>query len=193
MKTVVCLGDSITNNQREPSYVNYWQDMCNYKYGQDTYHLIASGVNGETAYDAYDRIDTDVLSYHPDIVTLMYGHNDLNHSIHPRSFQFHLEKLIYACKDKSVNQIWLLTPNQVNHPLIAPAYTSYLNAIKEVAYMTQTVFIDIWKIYNDQDLDEIYTYTFDYEATYGRDYLHPNELGHKLIAKRLMSQLKKTK
>jgi isoamyl acetate esterase len=181
---IVCLGDSVTNNQDQPSYVNYWQELTDHKYGSGQVEVIAAGLNGETSYDGYFRLKEDVFSHRPDLVTIMYGHNDINLSISPRVFQYHMERLVAACRDQQLNHVWILTPNKVNHPLIMPVYEPYLSALKGLSQMTGAALINFWKLFADEDLSRLYP---------ALDYLHPNQTGHRLMAERLMKQFKKLK
>lgn len=190
-RTIVCLGDSITNNQDDPSYVNYWQELCDQTWGPKTVKIIATGVNGETAYDAIQRLEMDVFVHHPDLVTILYGHNELSQSISPKVYMYHLEQIIRACRKHGIPVIWLLTPNQIAHPLIASSYQLYRKALEYLAISSKTKLVDLWKIFDGLNLDQIYTYTYNNQESMERDYLHPNENGHRLMAQKLFETLQK--
>lgn len=178
MFTIVCLGDSITCNLDSPSYVNYWQTMLDQQYGPGKISLISAGINGDTAAGASYRLSSDVLAHHPDLVTIMFGHNDLHQGYTPADFHQSLTQIINQLQP---TPLWLLTPNQPSDPAIARLYLPFLQVIQSLSHPPEITFIDLWPLFNDQDLQAIYPYP--------QDYLHPSALGHRLLAHHLFSQL----
>jgi lysophospholipase L1-like esterase len=186
---IVCLGDSITCDWESPTYVNYWQALCDAQLGPNTIKIINAGINGETSQDGYYRLDNDVIAHQPDLVTVMFGHNEVHGSCQPLDLYHYLDKIVAKLMHHSISHIWLLTPNRIADEAIAKKYKDFLASIKEVAQERQLPIIDFWSRMKPLNLDEIYTHQFDYAGLTGRDYLHPNEIGHRFMAKILFEKL----
>lgn len=194
IKTIVCLGDSITCNWADPSYVNFWQGLFEEK-AQEV-KVIAAGINGETAQDGYYRLDRDVVVHKPDVVTIMFGHNDADpaRNISPVLFANYLRKTINYLKHTTDAEIWLLTPNQLGDSQYNKIYEPYLQMIEQAAKDKQVYFVDLFHAFQSENLDLIFTYKIEstYIRTAGKDWIHPNEKGQKILAKRLMEEYEKT-
>lgn len=186
MSTIVCLGDSITCEWDKPKYPTFWQKLLDKKYGQGKIKVISAGVNGETAQDGYYRLNTDVLPHHPDLVTIMFGHNDVYLKVPPKIFERYLDIIIGALRQYQIKDIWLLSPNQPDEPSLLTQYQPYLQVLKLVAQAYNVPYLDLWSAFNDHPSNTIYTQTFDTIGLSGHDYIHPNPLGHQLIAESLM-------
>lgn len=189
---IVCLGDSITDNRDSSegkSYVDYWQKLIDKS--EQNHQLINAGVNGETMQDGYYRLERDVIIHQPDLVTIMFGHNDLGRGLAVDHYESYLNLTIQKVLHQLPKvKIWVMTPNKVADPHQQSKYKPLLERLRQPD--PRFTFIDIWKAFDDQDLDSIYTYQFDYNGLTGRDWIHPNSKGHRLIAKTLMTRLNET-
>ena len=189
---IVCLGDSITDNRDSSngkSYVDYWQELID-QAGQQ-HQLINAGVNGETAQDGYYRLNSDVLPHQPDLVTIMFGHNELGRGLSVDHFESYLNLLIQKLtKTLPHTKVWILTPNKVADPHQQSRYKPLLARLRVPD--PRFTLIDIWQAFEGQDLDSIYSYQYDYNGLTGQDWLHPNAHGHRLIAKTLATRLNET-
>jgi lysophospholipase L1-like esterase len=186
MKTIVCLGDSITDNRIDPTYVTYWQQLCNERYGEHAIRIINAGVCGETAFDGLQRIDQDVKPYQPDLVTVCFGHNEVYQGVSTDHFARSMQAIVERVKMDSCS-VWIMTPNQIVDQEISKSYQEYLTALHELASVAHCPLIDLWRVFAGHNLNSIFTYSF--EGGGGNDYLHPNEHGHRLIAQQLMMKL----
>lgn len=189
MKTIVCLGDSITDNSNTESYVNYWQRLCDAAYGKAVVTIYGAGVNGETAADGLQRLERDVFRYHPDLVTVCFGHNEVHLGVSVVDYRQALEQIIGDVTRVGAT-VWLLTPTQITDQAMVKRYIPYLDCLKEIAAKRGCPLLDLWSIFKGYALDTIFTYTFDYDGLRGHDYVHPNEVGAAIIAKRLMLELR---
>jgi lysophospholipase L1-like esterase len=70
MKTLVCFGDSITQGTIGDAYVRHIAAELPHV------HVINAGIDGDTTFNLLQRLDTDVLRHHPDVVMIMVGLND---------------------------------------------------------------------------------------------------------------------
>lgn len=184
--TIVCLGNSITCNGNEPTYTDFWQEMLEKKFGKGKFTIINSGVNGETAQDGYYRLEKDVITYNPHLVTIMFGHNEILGGTSAWDYARYLGLICHKLQKETPAKIWLLTPNKVHDPKEDRKYQLYLKALKDLAKEKRIEVIDVYKAFEDQDLNEIYTFRLEYGNLVGRDWVHPNQKGQKLIAQTLM-------
>lgn len=188
--TVVCLGDSITCDWYAPSYVNLLQEISDERLGKGKVKLVNAGINGETAQDGYYRLERDVLVHAPDLVTVMFGHNELHTEEKPEVFAKYMRKIVAKLQYAKVRKIWVMTPNQVLGKENQDKYKNYLDLLKLDEDRMEFVLVDVWnEAFKGEKLDEIYTYEFDYEGLSRVDYVHPNEKGQRLIAKYLWERL----
>lgn len=189
---IVCLGDSITCNWNEKSYVDYWQQLFDKQ--KESVNVIGAGINGETAQDGYYRLDRDVITYQPDLVTIMFGHNDADppRNISPVLFANYLRKIVNYLQHNSNANIWLLTPNQLGDEQYNQRYEPYVKMIKQACTDKKVHFVDLFTVFSDQNLDEIFTYSIasSYIRGSGKDWIHPNQRGQELIAQKLLIEFK---
>ncbi len=192
-KKIVCLGDSITCNWYKPSYVNVLQEMATEQFPTDQTEFVAAGINGEIAQDAYYRLDRDVVAHSPDLVTIMLGHNDadINRNTSPVLFANYIRKIINYLQHVSKAHLLLVSPQQVGSSELALRYQPYLEQLKLAATDKKLQYVSLWEVFAEHDLTSIYTGTIN--STYlhgsGPDYVHPNELGQKRIADKLLTRL----
>lgn len=71
MKTVVCLGASITAAKGSFN----WIEELSHRYQNKDFKFYNFGVGGDLAYNVLQRLP-DALSLHPDNIVIIVGHND---------------------------------------------------------------------------------------------------------------------
>ena len=90
--TIAFLGDSVTQGCFETyltspttmetvfdyksAYSTRLREILNLLYPSVQVNIINSGVSGDRAFKGIERLERDVLSYHPDLVVVAYGLND---------------------------------------------------------------------------------------------------------------------
>jgi lysophospholipase L1-like esterase len=70
MKKLVCFGDSITQGTIGDAYVRHIAAQMQHL------EVINAGIDGDTTYNLFQRLDTAVLQHNPDAVLIMVGLND---------------------------------------------------------------------------------------------------------------------
>lgn len=116
--TIVAFGDSVTHGAVGPDEIDYdsvyWNrlrrklnDVRNYM----PVNVINSGIGGITASASVDRLERDVFSYHPDLVIVCFGLNDVNGSL--EEYLSSLERIFEECNKREVETVFL-TPNMLN-------------------------------------------------------------------------------
>ncbi|MDQ2997913.1 MAG: SGNH/GDSL hydrolase family protein [Chloroflexota bacterium] len=71
-KTLVCFGDSLTEGVIGASYVDILRARL-----PAAIRVINAGINGDTTINLLRRFERDVMPYHPDLVVILVGLNDL--------------------------------------------------------------------------------------------------------------------
>ncbi len=84
MKTIVFLGDSLTEGKIGASYVERIQKAL----GPEI-RIINAGINGDTSQHLLRRLQTDVIAHKPDIVVVQVGLNDMGTANPSRSYRFY--------------------------------------------------------------------------------------------------------
>jgi len=90
--TIALIGDSVTQGcfecytddkgdlqtvfDYESSYGNRLRGMLNTLYPNVPFHIINAGISGDSAPGGLQRLERDVLSYHPDLVVVGFALND---------------------------------------------------------------------------------------------------------------------
>jgi lysophospholipase L1-like esterase len=72
-KTLICFGDSLTEGVIGASYVDILRDHL-----PAAIRVINAGINGDTTLNLLRRFKRDVIPYHPDLVVIHVGLNDLS-------------------------------------------------------------------------------------------------------------------
>lgn len=128
MKTIVCLGDSITygydNNSKMKSYtqVETPYPMALQQLLGPNYKVINSGNTGWQARQTLEHLNELVFKYQPDKVILMLGINDARGSrqglpVSKNSYYLKMRKIIERIQDRDI-EVMLLTPTPVFHPRV---------------------------------------------------------------------------
>ncbi len=134
--TIVAMGDSLIEMS---NWVQTFDGLLEANYPYAEYNTIASGKGGEMSGGGYERFDSTVSVYHPDIIIIAYGTNDVG----PRysGFDHNIEGLIIKAKNLGA---------RVFINLIGPIYRSgkegypkYNEIIKQIAAKHGVVVIDV--------------------------------------------------
>jgi lysophospholipase L1-like esterase len=137
---------------------------------------------------AMDRLDTSVLSYHPDWVTINFGINDSwqddgekgSSRIPIQKYRENLSFFIDRIRAEG-GKVILLTPNPIGEKyrgFHTKRLKQYMKVTKRLAKSKQTPLINSWKLFS----------IYESKMHTGIDSLlldgmHPNETGHTIIAK----------
>ncbi len=129
MKTIVCLGDSITFGYDSHTNMNNFKQVdtpypkaLNNLLGAD-YNVINSGNTGWHAKTTYYNLDNLVFKHNPDTVILMLGINDARGSCKglPRLEQTYIkymQKIVDEILAKGIN-LYILSPTPVINKRVA--------------------------------------------------------------------------
>ena len=103
--TVVFIGDSITyfGNNTKNGFIRQFGKNFSSKF-----NIIAKGNCGDGTHEILDRIYPDVVNYHPDIMVLMIGINDINNESHSKEdMKQTFSEIIDIVKENNIEPIIL--------------------------------------------------------------------------------------
>lgn len=179
---VVCFGDSVTGVYYHTGSRRAYTSMVKLALQQTQLNAnviaVNAGISGNTTANALDRIERDVLSHEPDVVTVMFGLNDMVR-VPLEQFRANLVKIIEQCRGVGA-EVLLCTPNSVIKD--TPGRTrakliQYCDAIRAVGREQAVTVCDIYEAFE----------SFRARDPLGwrmlmSDEFHPNMDGHRLIA-----------
>lgn len=175
---IVCLGDSVTgiyyHTGGRRAYPEMLEVALKQVVPQSEIIVINAGISGNSTVDALKRLQKDVLDHHPDLVTVMYGLNDMARVPKP-DFQTNLEQIIAQCRGVKAEVI-LCTPNGIINTSGRPIakLLEYNDAMKEVGRKHQVPVCDCYAAYETiREADPIAW------RLLLSDEIHPNMDGHK--------------
>lgn len=181
---VVCFGDSVTGVYYHTGGLRAYTDMLGIAlrqaYPKADVTTINAGVSGNTTANGLARIDKDVLSHKPSLVTVMFGLNDMSR-VPLDDYRANLKTIIDKCRSAG-SQVLLATPNNIITTSGRPTerLITYCDAIRQVGRETGTPVCDCYG-----DLEAIRTGDALAWRLLMSDEIHPNMDGHKRIAESL--------
>ncbi|MCF6285255.1 MAG: SGNH/GDSL hydrolase family protein [Candidatus Hydrogenedentes bacterium] len=185
---VVCFGDSVTGVYYHTGGRRAYTDMVGiglrqaYPNGDIT--AINAGVSGNTTVDALARIKKDVLAHKPDLVTVMFGLNDMTR-VSLEDYRANLKNIIAKCRTVGA-EVMLCTPNSIRDTASRPIATleQYVAVVREVATEEKVPLADCYAAFEYIRTQNALDWAFLMS-----DPIHPNMDGHKLLAKTIVSTL----
>ena len=148
---IVCLGDSVTgiyyHTGGRRAYPEMLEIALKQVAPQTEISVINAGISGNSTIDALKRLQKDVLEHRPDVVTVMFGLNDMARVPKP-DFQANLEQIIAQCRGVNAAVI-LCTPNGVINTSGRPIdkLLEYNNVLKEVGRQQRVPVSDVYAAY----------------------------------------------
>ncbi|MEM7758788.1 MAG: GDSL-type esterase/lipase family protein [Cyanobacteria bacterium P01_A01_bin.40] len=155
MPTLVCLGDSITAQEKDREGFlkltpRLQQSLPNWK-------IINSGVPGDNTKNALNRLQTDVLDYCPDLVTVLLGTADAskNKGTKIREYEDNLTSIVKQITPQKTLLITSPPINQANLVVRRKAFPQanfvttqtlelYVKVALKVAHSTGSHWLDLW-------------------------------------------------
>ena len=206
MKTVVCLGDSITaavceQVSAEQSFCGLLEKMLN-EAGMEA-KVVNAGIGGHTSQDGLARLDTDVLAHKPDVVTVMFGTNDQSHILgdeKPRvgldDYEIALRETVRKCR-LALAEVVLFTPPPLADGWfkiceLPTFYKSlgasvivgqYADRVRSISRSLNTPMVDMYQAFINVmiaggNMDEIMP-----------DGVHPGAEGHEIMAMEMIREV----
>ncbi|MBB72470.1 MAG: arylesterase [Legionellales bacterium] len=113
--TILAFGDSLTRGKGatlDQSYPALLQKLTGYK-------VINAGLNGETTAEGLERLPTALGQYHPQLLLLGLGGNDMLQKVSAQQIKANLAQMLQIAKDAGVPVVLIAAP-QPNIALSVP-------------------------------------------------------------------------
>lgn len=178
---IVCLGDSVTGVYYHTGGRRAYPEMLSLALRQAIPEaritLINAGISGNTTVDALQRLQKDVLDHKPDLVTVMFGLNDMTR-VPMADYQANLKSIVDKCRAVGA-AVLLCTPNAVLDTPARPItkLVEYCDALKATAAELKVPVCDCYAAHTA--LRERNALAWRLTLS---DAIHPNMDGHKLTA-----------
>jgi lysophospholipase L1-like esterase len=185
---IVCLGDSVTGIYYHTGGRRAYPEMIPLAiqevYPRAAVTAINAGISGNSTVDGLNRLQKDVLDQKPDLVTVMFGLNDMVR-VPNAVFRDNLGQIIQRCRG-SGTEVLLCTPNSVIDTPGRPTtkLVEYCNAIRETASKHQVPVCDIHAAYESVRTRDPLAWRLLLS-----DEIHPNMDGHRLNAEEICRSL----
>jgi lysophospholipase L1-like esterase len=206
---LVMIGDSVTDFDRArpygeglfggigKSYVGLVDGLINATYPEKQIRVINMGTSGNTVRDLKARWQTDVLDLKPDWLSIMIGINDVwrqfdtplitEGHVYIEEYRETLEQLVNEAKP-GLKGLVLMTPYYIEkNPTDAmrAKMDQYGAVVKDIAKKHQAIFVDTQAAF-DKILEHYYS------AAINWDRIHPNLLGHTVLARAFLNAIEYT-
>ena len=187
-ETVICLGDSVTGVYYHTGGQRAYPEMLELAIAtalpESKVKVINAGISGNTTADGLARLDKDVLSHHPTIVTISFGLNDMVR-VPEDQFRKNLESLVARCREAG-SQVVLCTPNMVITTMSRPIekLRSYCEIIRQTGRELGVPVCDQFAAGEAFLVKDPWAWRLTLS-----DEIHPNMDGHKLMAEELCRTL----
>lgn len=194
------IGDSITDAGRArpigeglgealgKGYVSYVAALLGAAYPQSNIRVVNMGSGGNTVRDLKTRWQTDVLDLKPDWLSLMIGINDVwrqfdspqqtHGHVYPEEYRDTLETLVRDTLP-TLKGLVLMTPFYIESnamDAMRAQMDRYGAIVHDLAVQHKTLFVDTQQAFDAA----LQTY---YPATLAWDRVHPNHVGHMILAR----------
>lgn len=185
---IVCFGDSVTGIYYHTGSRRAYTTMLGIALQKTTadakVEMINAGISGHTTVNALARIDKDVLRHKPDLVTVMFGLNDMTR-VSVTDYRANLTTIVAKCRDIGA-EVVLATPNNVvsTSSRSTRKLMLYCKAVRDVGHDLAVPVCDCY-----QKMDVLRTSDeFNWRLLMS-DAIHPNMDGHKRIAEYLAESI----
>jgi lysophospholipase L1-like esterase len=181
---VVCFGDSVTGAYYHSGSRRAYTDMLGIALrrgsGSANVEMVNAGISGHTTVNALSRIDRDVLAHKPDLVTVMFGLNDMTR-VSLDDYRANLKTIVEKCRGVGA-EVVLATPNNVIDTPSRPTdkLIQYCDVVREVGIELDVPVCDAYRQLSAVRANA----AFDWRLLMS-DSIHPNMAGHKRLAEQL--------
>jgi lysophospholipase L1-like esterase len=172
---LVCFGDSVTAGYGVPEGQSY----C------DRFGGIDAGVGGDTTRTGRLRFQRDVLARRPDVVTIAFGLGDSYfdaRNVPLSEYRANIRYFVETLKDRGIRPI-LVTPNVTMRYWANISVWPYVQELRSVAHNQKVDLVDAYREFAETVVTGI-----GYNQLL-MDEVHPNVVGHDIIAALLAKKL----
>jgi isoamyl acetate esterase len=192
MPKLVCLGDSITAKELDPTGTLKLTPRL--KEILPNWIIVNSGVSGDNTRGGLSRLPTDVLDYNPDLVTVLFGTADAseNKGIDIEEYEQNLRSIVEQITPQKTLIIssppidqTLLSARKKAVPqsnfVLMEILEQYVLVATKVAHSTNSHFLDLWSKMRSQS-----NYS---KFLKNKDGVHFNEQGYEFLTQILLTKI----
>lgn len=185
---IVCFGDSVTglyyHSGGRRAYPELMEEILTRLYPGVDVSVINAGISGHTSVNGYARLPQDVLSHRPDLVTVMFGLNDLARG-ELQSYRHHLAEIVKRCRAGG-SEVLLCTPNAVAETAERPVaeLASFAAAVRDLAREASVPLCDVHAAFAALQGKDPLAWRLSMS-----DEIHPNFRGHCRLAEGLVREI----
>lgn len=177
---IVCIGDSITgiyyHTGGRRAYPEMVEIALKRAYPKAKVQVINAGISGNTLPQGLTRLQKDVLDHKPQLVTIMYGMNDMTR-FSLADFKKNLAEMADRCR-KAGAEVLLCTQNSITDgSRTNKKLAEYTQAIQDVGKEFKIPVADCHAAYEAIRVKDAREWSLLLS-----DEIHPNMDGHKLFA-----------
>lgn len=196
MPTLVCLGDSLTAGDRDPEGILKLTPRLQQSLSYWT--IINSGIPGENTRGALNRIQTDVLDYQPDLVTVLLGTADAseNKGVAIQEYEYNLTSIVQQImphktlliSSPPIDQARLVARKKAfpqSNFVTMQTLEEYVTVASKVAYSTESHWLNLWSLMKSQANYSKYLKS--------KDGVHLNQEGYEFMALVLLKKIRSIK
>jgi len=180
----VCFGDSVTGLYYHTGSRRAYTDMLGIAFRRSfpdaNVTLVNAGISGHTTRDALKRIDRDVLRHQPDLVTVMFGLNDMTR-VPLDEYRQNLMTIVEKCRAVGA-RVLLCTPNSIITTSSRPTekLKEYCDVVRRVSREQRVALCDCYRAFEAvRERDPLAW------RLLMSDEIHPNMDGHQLLAEEM--------
>ncbi len=176
--TIVCYGNSITYGGGT-TYPQVFEGLLRQQYNNPNITVVNEGHPGWTAEMAAGGMDTLVLPHNPDLVTIIFGINDLYQNKGLANYENNLNSMVQHLKALGI-PVLVMSPTPL-HNTSNKALIEFCNTADAVATQHDVAFFNM----HSAMVNRIYAET-DNPSTIMPDEVHYTDEGYKYIGEELM-------
>ncbi|MFA5645210.1 MAG: SGNH/GDSL hydrolase family protein [Candidatus Ratteibacteria bacterium] len=201
---IVCIGDSITDTGRRAEfspygngYVKLFHDLLMAEFPEKKFSILNKGIGGNTLLDLQQRWEDDVIYHQPDCLTILIGINDLHRVIRTsqsweeqtsEQFAKRYLEILDRTRKKSACRIILMEPFYITtdtthhwRGMVLQKLEAYRAGVQKASETFQIPLIRLHDIFQQH-------LTFRDTEHFCGEPVHPNQLGHTIIAHALFKE-----
>ncbi len=201
---IVCLGDSITQQgEVKGGYVWIIKQYLTALYPDQKIEVINAGISGHRSNDMLARLEKDVLSKKPQLVTISVGINDVWHGFqdnHPKGdgprgillkdFTHNVDKIVSKIVNSGSKAVVLSTTVITEEPkaIENKKLLDYNRALRQIAKKHNAIFVDLQKSFH-KAINLYYDTSPAHKKVLTVDGVHLNPEGNRFMAKSILNAL----
>lgn len=178
----VALGDSLTYGWMvHKGYLDYLKEMIREKYPRSKIKFINRGIPGDTAQGGVNRLQGEVLRHNPDCILIQFGLNDAFLGYSAEEYRENVETMINRIREKSATEIVLVTSVCLDGERDNAFIDRYYNQVETLSELYRLPVARVHEYWKKKIAGGI-----AFESLVQFDGVHPNTIGHKLMAEAVM-------